>query len=146
MSLFIKVKSPITVRNHFIVNLISRNLCTKTPNSSTTAKKLSPEIIAKREKYVAFEANFENQVDYSQLNSKEKAIHALHKEAVEQLKWTYIDPESGFKVNTRFRKYLLEKCCGSGCRHCIYDHEAVPVDQKELKRFNTAFWTPVENS
>ena len=146
MSYFTRVKFPISVRKYIATNLISRDLCSKTPNSRPTSKKLTPEIIAKREKYLAFEANFETQADYTQLSSREKVIHELHKEAVEQFKWTYIDPDTGFKVNTRFRKYLLEKCCGSGCRHCIYGHEAVPIDQKDLKRFNTAFWTPVESA
>ena len=72
-------------------------------------------------------------------------IFLFFTEAIEQFKWTYIDPASGNKVFTRFRKYLLEKCCGSGCRHCIYGHEAVPLEQKPLKRFNTAFWTPVQS-
>lgn len=142
MSHFVKAKIPITVvNNQFIGKLVSRNFCVKTP----TAKKLTPEIIAKREKYLSFERDFEDKVDFTQLSAKEKEIHSLHKEAIEQFKWTYIDPETGNKVFTRFRKYLFEKCCGSGCRHCVYGHEAVPVEQKGLKRFNTAFWTPVEN-
>ena len=144
MSFLVNIKSPITIRRtNLVVNLVSRNLCAKKP---PTTKQLSPEIVAKREKYLAFERDFENQVDYSQLSTKEKAIHALHKEAIEQFKWTYIDPETGNKASTRFRKYLLEKCCGSGCRHCIYGHEAVPPEQQGLKKFNTAFWTPVEHS
>lgn len=109
-------------------------------------KELSPEIKAKREKYLAFEADFESKVDYSQLSEQEKQIHQLHKEAVQDFKWTYIDPASGNKVNTRFRKYLLDKCCGSGCRHCIYDHQNVEEAQKGLKRFNSAFWVPVEQA
>jgi hypothetical protein len=35
-------------------------------------------------------------------------------------------------------KYLLERgyCCGSGCRHCPYNYEAVPEPRKSqlLKR------------
>ena len=110
---------------------------------ATGKKDLSPEVQAKREKYLNFEREFESKVDYSQLTDKEKAIHQLHKEAVEEFKWTYIDPESGNKVNTRFRKFCLDKCCGSGCRHCIYDHENVGEDQKGQKRFNSAFWVPI---
>jgi len=143
MSHFVKAKIPITVVNiQFLGKLAKRNLCA---NVKTPAKQLSPEIIAKREKYLLFERDFENKVDYAKLSDKEKEIHFLHKEAIEQFKWTYIDPATGNKASTRFRKYLLEKCCGSGCRHCIYDHEAVPATQKLLKRFNTAFWTPVDN-
>ena len=41
----------------------------------------------------------------------------------------YIDPKTGFIVFTA--KYHLKRgyCCGSGCRHCPYDHVNV---HKEL--------------
>jgi len=123
---------------------IHSSLSTKAATLSKSKTELTPEIKAKREKYLAFEREFESKVDYSKLSEGEKQIHTLHKEAIEEFKWTYIDPETGNKVNTRFRKYLLYKCCGNACRHCIYDHKNVPEESKGLKKFNSAFWVPVE--
>ena len=77
MSHFVKAKIPITVVNiQFLGKLAKRNLCA---NVKTPAKQLSPEIIAKREKYLLFERDFENKVDYAKLSDKEKEIHFLHK-------------------------------------------------------------------
>ena len=77
MSHFVKAKIPSTVVNiQFLGKLAKRNLCT---NVKTPAKQLSPEIIAKREKYLLFERDFENKVDYTKLSDKEKEIHFLHK-------------------------------------------------------------------
>ena len=41
---------------------------------------------------------------------------------------------------TRLRHHLKGSCCGSACRHCVYNHEAVPSELTGAKRFNTAFW------
>ena len=84
-------------------------------------------------------------MDYNQLSAKEKLIHLKHKEAIEGLHWTYIDPDSGLKVITRFRHYLKGKCCGNACRHCVYDHEAVPEEIKVNRTFNSAFWIDKED-
>ena len=82
MSHFVKAKIPITaVNTQFIRKLVVRNLCAdvKTPTKNTTAKQLSPEIVARREKYLSFEREFENKVEYSKLSDSEKEIHSLHK-------------------------------------------------------------------
>ena len=41
----------------------------------------------------------------------------------------YLD-EKGLLVFTQ--KYLLDRgyCCGSGCRHCPYDYDAVPQPKR----------------
>ena len=38
---------------------------------------------------------------------------------------TYIDPSTGFKVFTQVGLLARGRCCGAGCRHCPYQHEAV---------------------
>ena len=38
----------------------------------------------------------------------------------------YTDPETGYRVFTELAHRARGYCCGSGCRHCPYDHEAVP--------------------
>lgn len=52
-------------------------------------------------------------------------IEARHAQAVAEGKDTYVDPETGYEVFTI--AYLLRRgtCCGSGCRHCPFDHENV---------------------
>ena len=56
----------------------------------------------------------------------EPACHALHEAACARGLTTYRDPETGYMVFTRLAHLLRGKCCGSACRHCPYDHEAVP--------------------
>ena len=48
--------------------------------------------------------------------------------------------ENGLLVFTK--KFLLERgyCCGSGCKHCPYDYEAVPQPKRSdllAKRIKT---------
>lgn len=40
---------------------------------------------------------------------------------------TYIDPTSGYTVFTRVAHLSRGYCCGSGCRHCPYQHVNVPL-------------------
>jgi hypothetical protein len=56
----------------------------------------------------------------------EPAWHALHEAACARGEATYRDPATGYMVFTRVAHLARGKCCGSACRHCPYDHEAVP--------------------
>jgi hypothetical protein len=56
----------------------------------------------------------------------EPAWHALHEAACARGEATYRDPATGYTVFTRVAHLARGKCCGSACRHCPYDHEAVP--------------------
>lgn len=60
-------------------------------------------------------------------NSRMDEIEAPHARATAEGKDTYVDPTTGFDVFTA--AYLLRRgvCCGSGCRHCPFDHENVEV-------------------
>ena len=48
------------------------------------------------------------------------------------------------QVMTRLRHHLKGTCCGSACRHCVYNHEAIPYELRGAKRFNTAFWVEAD--
>ncbi len=37
----------------------------------------------------------------------------------------YTDPETGYRVFTEHAHRQRGYCCGSACRHCPYNHEAV---------------------
>lgn len=52
--------------------------------------------------------------------------HALHEAACARAEATYRDPDTGYMVFTRVAHLTRGKCCGSACRHCPYDHAAVP--------------------
>jgi len=52
---------------------------------------------------------------------------ALHEAACARGESTYRDPATGYTVFTRIAHLARGKCCGSACRHCPYDHEAVPT-------------------
>ena len=130
--------------------LLQRTLSSKSDSSnnnnsqSRPRKRASPVLTAeqlkKREEYAALECHWESIVDLGRLNKTERKIHALHKEAVQDLHWTYVDPASGLKVVTRFRHFLKGKCCGNACRHCVYNHEAVAPERRAQREFNSAFW------
>ena len=54
-----------------------------------------------------------------------KDFMAIHDEACADGRLTYEDPESGYQVFTELAHKKRGKCCGSGCRHCPYNHENV---------------------
>ena len=45
---------------------------------------------------------------------------------------------------TRLRHHLKGTCCGSACRHCVYNHEAIPYELRGAKRFNSSFWVDAD--
>ena len=55
--------------------------------------------------------------------SRYSEIIKLHKDAIDENNDIYIDPETGFAVLTA--AFLLKRsyCCGSGCRHCLYNEK-----------------------
>ena len=48
-----------------------------------------------------------------------------HDEAVENGQHGYVDPETGYFVFTELAHLQRGVCCGSRCRHCPFEHEAV---------------------
>nr|CAD7195885.1 unnamed protein product [Timema douglasi] len=99
-----------------------------------------PVQIKQRFQFWELENELESKVDYDCLSDLEKRIHVCHGEAVQRGHFTYDDPETGDRVLTRLRHFLKGACCGSACRHCIYDHIKVPEVKKRGRRFNSAFW------
>ena len=51
----------------------------------------------------------------------------VHEEALAAGAETYLDPDTGYVVFTELFHRARGTCCGSGCRHCPYDHVAVPT-------------------
>ncbi len=49
-------------------------------------------------------------------------FYTLHNKACEAQQTYYIDPQTGFRVFTEYALKQRGKCCGSGCRHCPYNH------------------------
>lgn len=54
----------------------------------------------------------------------------LHERACRAGEEFYVDPGTGWRVFTEVGLRRRGSCCGSGCRHCPYAHEAVPVEQR----------------
>jgi hypothetical protein len=46
----------------------------------------------------------------------------LHEEACHAKKDVYLDPTTGYHVFTAHAHEKRGRCCGSGCRHCPYNH------------------------
>jgi hypothetical protein len=53
-----------------------------------------------------------------------------HAEALERGDKFYADPETGLMVMTEHAHNSRGKCCGSGCRHCPFAHERVPLARR----------------
>ena len=65
------------------------------------------------------------------------AYAVLHEEAVSAGQEFYTDPSTGYLVMTTVSHKKRGRCCGSGCRHCPYDH--VNVKDKSARIQNPAF-------
>ena len=58
----------------------------------------------------------------------EHEIEQAHSLAVANGSRTYKDPQTGYLVFTELALRSRQKCCGCGCRHCPFAHEAVPSE------------------
>ena len=56
-----------------------------------------------------------------------------HEQACAQGQLTYEDPATGYQVFTRVAHEKRGWCCGSGCRHCPYNHQNVKDDNKATR-------------
>ncbi|CAB3404918.1 unnamed protein product [Caenorhabditis bovis] len=87
--------------------------------------------------YTLFEASINKAkvpwVDYDRLTSEERTIHMAHMKAVNERKLHYKDPATGYTVFTISQHLKRGKCCGSGCRHCPYEHVNAPPELKASK-------------
>lgn len=52
-------------------------------------------------------------------------FYKVHNDACSRGEVFYKDPETGYSVFTEVAHKQRGKCCGSGCRHCPYDHQNV---------------------
>lgn len=59
---------------------------------------------------------------------------SIHNSACEKGEMTYTDPESGFQVFTELAHKKRGKCCGSGCRHCPFNHVNVKDKASKIKQ------------
>jgi iron complex transport system substrate-binding protein len=55
---------------------------------------------------------------------------SVHEQACERGEKFYTDPASGLMVMTRINHERRGKCCGSGCRHCPFNHANVPEGRR----------------
>mmetsp|Transcript_7425 Transcript_7425/g.13655 ORF Transcript_7425/g.13655 Transcript_7425/m.13655 type:complete len:307 (+) Transcript_7425:3-923(+) len=67
----------------------------------------------------------------------EHTFAKLHEQACAEGKDVYIDPKTGYSVFTEIAHKKRGKCCGSGCRHCPYNH--INVKDKANKIQQPAF-------
>jgi len=71
------------------------------------------------------------------IGTTEKDFMAIHKAACSAGEMVYVDPSTGYNVFTELAHKRRGKCCGSGCRHCPYNHEN--VKDKASKIMQPAF-------
>ena len=67
----------------------------------------------------------------------------LHERACRAGEEFYLDPETDWRVFTEVELRRRGSCCGSGCRHCPYAHDAVPVEERPRLARRPAWMTGV---
>uniref|UniRef100_A0A1I7W1I5 28S ribosomal protein S21, mitochondrial n=1 Tax=Loa loa TaxID=7209 RepID=A0A1I7W1I5_LOALO len=73
---------------------------------------------------------------YLGMTTEERDIYMAHLKAIRQRRLSYKDPKKGFLVMTVSQHLLRGKCCGSGCRHCPYQHENAALQIRKSKIWN----------
>lgn len=68
--------------------------------------------------------------DIEDQGSNEACWAKLHQEACNAGQMHYVDPSTSYHVFTEVAHKKRGACCGSGCRHCPYNHEKVRADLK----------------
>ena len=63
------------------------------------------------------------------VNSPLLRAFLIHRAAVLAEERTYLDPDTGLTVLTELAHLRRGSCCGSACRHCPYDWQAVDADR-----------------
>ncbi len=92
----------------------------------------------------------------------DRSVWQTHRIACEAGRASYVDPDTGYQVFTRVGLLARGQCCGAGCRHCPYAHEAVdPGRRAEViqqaawltkcrpppaERLNLLFWSGGKDS
>ncbi len=71
---------------------------------------------------VSFPVEKQTIPDVEDIVSANDTFFKLHQEACEANKDFYADPKTGYNVFTEVAHRKRGKCCGSGCRHCPYNH------------------------
>ena len=56
-----------------------------------------------------------------------------HRQALKNRESFYIDPQTGFHVFTEIGLRQRGHCCGSGCRHCPYQHESMSLPDRAAR-------------
>ncbi|OZC12086.1 hypothetical protein X798_00605 [Onchocerca flexuosa] len=77
---------------------------------------------------------------YSEMTAEERDIYMAHLKAIRERRLSYKDPKEGFLVMTVSQHLLRGKCCGSGCRHCPFQHENATIQIRKSKIWNGAFY------
>ncbi|KAL7510346.1 hypothetical protein ACHAXN_012028 [Cyclotella atomus] len=81
-------------------------------------------------------SNFNGVVDVEDLVTADVKYNytKCHDDACKNGEDTYIDPKTGYSVFTELAHKRRGKCCGSGCRHCPYNHVNVKDKSKMIQQ------------
>ena len=103
-------------------------------------KKLKDVSFMPREGEAWTKVNFSSEdslLDMEDVVATEENFAKPHGEAVAAQQDFYTDPKTGYSVMTEYSHKKRGKCCGSGCRHCPFNH--VNVKDKASRIQNPAF-------
>lgn len=77
---------------------------------------------------------------YQRMTSEERTIYVKHMKAVEAKKLWYKCPLTGQIIKTVSQLLYDGKCCGEGCRHCVYGLEACDEQKRKSLVWNGAYY------
>ena len=83
---------------------------------------------------VNFESNVITDMEDIVINDGSYNYSKCHDDACREGKDTYIDPKTGYTVFTELAHKQRGRCCGSGCRHCPYNHINVKDKTKQIQQ------------
>eukprot|EP00956_Cyclotella_meneghiniana_P000801 scaffold903_cov91-Cyclotella_meneghiniana.AAC.2 len=84
---------------------------------------------------LTFEVGSNEILDMEDLATIESCSYSkCHDDACKEGKLTYVDPKTGYTVFTELAHKSRGKCCGSGCRHCPYNHINVKDKSKKIQQ------------
>ncbi len=69
--------------------------------------------------------------------------NTIHRRASESGALFYSDPQTGYRVFTEAGLRQRGRCCGSGCRHCPWQHQGMPLS-KRIAHSRQPSWLTVD--
>ncbi len=69
------------------------------------------------------------------------SVREAHRRALQEGASFYVDPDTGLHVFTEIGLRARGRCCGSGCRHCPFQHESMSLPDRAARGQRSSWLT-----